>query len=282
MQLANLLFKAVPRGALAALVLGYFGVVKPLQFYARLTVYILAIAACGLYGATASAVLTLIGKQGLAQWTTARMFYFVAGKLLGISIVIKNPERLQKRPVVFLSNHQSELDILILGATFPKYCSVTAKKSLMYYPFLGWFMALSGSVFIDRKNRSDALKAFEGAAKRINAKQQSVFMYPEGTRSYAETPKLLPFKKGAFHFAVQAQVPIVPYVASNYSPIVSFKKRKFESGVIEIEVLEPIETKGKTAADVNDLYLLTQERMLEAVNRIGYGSAFASASKKSN
>lgn len=272
MQIVDILLKFAPRGALAALVLGYFGIVKPLQFYARLTVYILAIAAVGLCGTTASAVLTLIGKQGLGQWTTARMFYFVASRLLGIKIVIKNPERLKTRPAVFLSNHQSELDILILGATFPKYCSVTAKKSLMYYPILGWFMALSGSVFIDRKNRNDALKAFEGAAKRVNEKRQSVFMYPEGTRSYAESPKLLPFKKGAFHFAVQAQVPIVPYVASNYSPIVSFKKRKFNTGVIEIEVLEPIETKGKTAADVNDLFTLTQQRMHDAVERLGYAT----------
>lgn len=124
---------------LGTLVLGHMGIIKPLQFYVRLFVYVLLIAICGLYGAIASIILTLAGKQGLSQWTTARVFYFLCSNILGIKVVIKNPESLNIRPAVFISNHQSELDILILGATFPKYCSVTAKKALKYYPFLGWF-----------------------------------------------------------------------------------------------------------------------------------------------
>lgn len=43
------------------------------------------------------------------------------------------------RPAVFVGNHQTELDVLFLGHMFPKYCSVTSKKSLQYVPFLGWF-----------------------------------------------------------------------------------------------------------------------------------------------
>lgn len=251
--------------------LGFFGIIKPLQFYTRLTVYILLIAVSALYGALASTVLTLIGKQGLSQWTTARFFYTVCRYVLGIKINIKNEERLLRRPAVFISNHQSELDILMLGATFPKYCSVTAKRSLKYYPFLGWFMILSGSVFIDRANRNDALKAFEGAAKKVNKDKLSVFMFPEGTRSYYQEPGLLPFKKGAFHFAVQAQVPLVPYVVSNYSKFFSFQQRRFVPGTIDIEVLEPIETKGMTKDDVNGLYESTRAKMLGSVKVLGYG-----------
>lgn len=268
------ILKYASKGTLGALVLGYFGIIKPLQFYSRLIVYILAVAFCALYGATVSIFFTLIGKQGLSQWATARMFYTICRVLFGIKVVIKNPEALKTRPAVFLSNHQSELDVLILGATFPQYCSVTAKKSLKYYPFLGWFMALSGSVFIDRKKRGDALRAFADAAKRMNAKQQSVFMYPEGTRSYYETPGLLPFKKGAFHFAIQAGVPVVPYVSSNYSQFVNFKKRIFNSGTIEIEVLDPIETKNMTSDDVQGLYEEVESKMKKTVEKIGYGSEY--------
>jgi lysophosphatidate acyltransferase len=223
--------------------------------------------------------LTLIGKQGLSQWTTARVFYFACKLILGIDVVIKNPEYLTTRPAVFLSNHQSELDILMLGATFPQYCSVTAKKSLKYYPFLGWFMAASGSVFIDRANRDNALKAFESAAEKVNREKQSVFMFPEGTRSYYQEPGLLPFKKGAFHFAVQGQIPIVPYVVSNYSKFFSFQKRVFEPGTIEIEVLPPVETKGLTGADVNSLHKKCRDDMLTVVERLGYGSQYE---KKTN
>ncbi|CRK41673.1 hypothetical protein BN1708_016888 [Verticillium longisporum] len=107
----------------------------------------------------------------------------------------------------------------MLGALFPKNCSVTAKSSLKKTPFLGWFMSLSGSVFIDRKNSKDAREAMAGAAKDMQARRQSVYMFPEGTRSYAKDPTLLPFKKGAFHLAVQAGVPIVPCVVANYSHI---------------------------------------------------------------
>lgn len=230
-------------------------------------------------GASASILLTLIGKQGLSQWTTARVFYTLCKYVLGIEVVIKNPEYLKTRPAVLVANHQSELDILILGATFPQYCSVTAKKSLKYYPFLGWFMTASGSVFIDRANRENALKAFEGAAARVNREKQSVFMFPEGTRSYYQEPGLLPFKKGAFHFAVQAQIPIVPYVVSNYSKLFSFQKRIFEPGTIEIEVLPPIETKGLTAADVNDLHKKTRDDMLAVAERIRFGAQY---NKKAN
>jgi lysophosphatidate acyltransferase len=218
--------------------------------------------------------LTLIGKQGLSQWTTARLFYWLASRILGIKVVIKNPERLTIRPAMFVSNHQSELDILILAATFPPYCSVTAKKSLKFYPILGWFMALSGTVFIDRNNRNDALKAFESAAKRVKSDRQSVFMFPEGTRSYYQQPGLLPFKKGAFHFAIQAGIPMVPFVASNYSKFVSFQKRIFEPGVIEIEVMEPIETKDMTKDDVNEFYENTRIAIDQAVAKLGYGRQY--------
>jgi lysophosphatidate acyltransferase len=279
MSILGTILRYLPKTLLGALALGFFGIIKPLKFYSRAVVYAVLIAICGLYGACASIVLTVVGKQGLAQWTTARVFYTLAGTILGIKVVIKNPEALLTRPAVIVSNHQSELDILVLGATFPKYTSVTAKKSLKYYPFLGWFMTLSGSVFIDRKNRSDALKAFESAARRVNREKQNVFMYPEGTRSYYQEPGLLPFKKGAFHFAVQGQVPVVPYVVSNYSKFFSFQKRIFESGVIEVEVLEPLETKGMTSADVNTLYETCQERMKAVVDKLGHGST---SEKKTN
>jgi lysophosphatidate acyltransferase len=156
----------------------------------------------------------------------------------GVTFSISPADRLlldSKRPVVIIGNHQSELDVLLLGQMFPKYTSVTAKKSLRNVPFLGWFMTLSGTVFIDRVDRSQAMKAFEGAAKEMREHRQSVFIFPEGTRSYAEKPVLLPFKKGAFHLAVQAGVDILPVVAENYSRVLNVKARTFNSGTIRVK-----------------------------------------------
>lgn len=102
-------------------------------------------------------------------------------------------------------------------------------------PVLGWFMALSGSVFIDRANSKSARGAMQGAADEMKQRGQSVWMFPEGTRSYAEEPGLLPFKKGAFHLAVQAGVPIVPVVSANYSNVLYVKKFRFNSGVLKVK-----------------------------------------------
>jgi lysophosphatidate acyltransferase len=98
-------------------------------------------------------------------------------------------------------------------------------------------MALSGSVFIDRANTKDARQAMAGAAQEMQTKKQSVYMFPEGTRSYSKEPMLLPFKKGAFHLAVQAQVPIVPCVVANYSHILWVKGMDFKSGRIPVKGL---------------------------------------------
>jgi lysophosphatidate acyltransferase len=111
---------------------------------------------------------------------------------------------------------------------------VTAKKSLKYWPFLGWFMTLSKTVFIDRANRATARAAFDGAANTMRTERQNVFIFPEGTRSYAEKPELLPFKKGAFHLAIQAQVPIVPVVVANYSNVLNVKRKQFNPGTIDV------------------------------------------------
>ena len=106
------------------------------------------------------------------------------------------------------------------------------------------------------------------AAETMHAHQQSVFIFPEGTRSYASTPTLLPLKKGAFHLAVQAQVPIIPVVVANYSNVLDLKRKIFNSGQIPLSILRPVETKGLTKADVDALVLRVQKDMADELIRI--------------
>lgn len=203
-------------------------------FVARCLASYISMIVAALYGVFASIALSVVGLRGIAQWTTGRVFKWAMLATTGVSFEVVDPNGYlaKTRPAVFISNHQTELDVLMLGSIFPKYCSVTAKSSLKKMPFLGWFMTLSGSVFIDRKNTKDAREAMQGAADQMSKRQQSVYMFPEGTRSYAKEPMLLPFKKGAFHLAVQAQVPIVPVVVANYSDVLYIKKFVFKSGKI--------------------------------------------------
>lgn len=96
-------------------------------------------------------------------------------------------------------------------------------------------MSLSNTVFIDRGNRENARQAFDGAVRKMHSERQSVYIFPEGTRSYTSKPEMLQFKKGAFHLAVQAKVPIVPIVVANYSNVLHLQTMKFKSGSIPIK-----------------------------------------------
>jgi lysophosphatidate acyltransferase len=214
-----------------------FPTIPVLGFAARILSSYASLLLCATYGVLASIALRLFGKHRLAQWATARSFDLVMRYTTGVRFVIVEGEEYltSKRPMVIIGNHQTELDVLFLGRIFPKYCSVTAKKSLARVPFLGWFMSLSGTVFIDRVDRSQAMKAFEGAAREMREHRQNVFIFPEGTRSYAREPVMLPFKKGAFHLAVQAGVDICPVVAENYSRVLDVRAKRFVGGTIRVK-----------------------------------------------
>ena len=129
-------------------------------------------------------------------------------------------------------------------------------------------MALSKTVFIERTSRAQAFAAFDKAAQQMQSERQSVYIFPEGTRSYYDHPDLLPFKKGAFHLAIQAQVPVVPIVVANYSNVLNMKRKIFTTGRIPIRVLEPISTKGKTKEDVGGLMQEVREKMLSELKNM--------------
>ncbi|OJD20334.1 hypothetical protein ACJ73_08331 [Blastomyces percursus] len=235
-------------------------------FFARCLAAYACLVACASYGVVASIVLRLVGYGGLSQWTVARSFKWAMRLCTGTYFeIVSGSEHLSTRPAVFITNHQTELDVLLLGTIFPPYCSVTAKKSLSRVPVLGWFMTLSGTVFIDRANRETAVKAFDGAAEQMQREKQSVLIFPEGTRSYSAEPVLLPFKKGAFHLAVKAGVDIVPVVAENYAHLLDVKKLRFEAGAIRVKVLPPLSTKNLQTSDVDELTTKTRESMLEVI-----------------
>jgi len=270
-------------------------------FIARSMSAYLSLMVCAAYGTVASLILRALGLHyQYAQWTTARAFAYVGALTMGVKFkILDNGREILdgKRPVVIVANHQTELDVLMLGWIWPQHCSVTAKKSLRNVPFLGWFMALSGAIFIDRVDRTQAVKAFEGAADAMKQIGQSVLIFPEGTRSYSAEPMLLPFKKGAFHLALQAGVDIVPVVAENYSGVLNIKARRFNSGTIRVKgkrlmdvftclnisvVLEPIPTKGLTVADVDKLTRDTRDKMLKALQDLAQDPEAATNAKKTS
>lgn len=240
-----------------------------LAFYARLLSSYLSLLLASAYGVVASIVLRLCGYGQVSQWAAGRCFKWAMWITTGVGfVVVEGHEHLRVRPAVFITNHQTELDVLLLGTVFPPYCSVTAKNSLKRVPVLGWFMALSKTVFIDRTNRQTAVAAFDGAATVMRRDRQSVFIFPEGTRSYFDEAGLLPFKKGAFHLAIKAKVPIVPVIVANYSHVLSARRRVFQAGTIPVKVLAPIPTANLLPSDADELTTTTYDLMLRELTEL--------------
>ncbi|XP_008640536.1 PREDICTED: 1-acyl-sn-glycerol-3-phosphate acyltransferase beta [Corvus brachyrhynchos] len=170
----------------------------------------------------------------------------------GLRFEVKGLENFKvEGPAVIVSNHQSILDMMGLMEVLPDNCVQVGKKELMYMGTVGLIIYLGGVIFINRKSTSSAKMVMSEVAKTMVADNVKVWVYPEGTRNC--TGDLLPFKKGAFHLAVQAQVPVIPVVYSSLTTFYNPKTKLFTSGKIKVEILPPIETKGLTSDDVTEL-----------------------------
>ena len=95
----------------------------------------------------------------------------------------------------------------------------------------------------------------------------SIMLFPEGTRNCAGSGSLLPFKKGAFHVALDIGVPILPMVVSEYDFLGpdGARTEKFTSGNVTIKILPPIETEGIRKDQIDDLIKETRDSMIEAL-----------------
>jgi 1-acyl-sn-glycerol-3-phosphate acyltransferase len=112
-----------------------------------------------------------------------------------------------RRPLVVVANHQSFFDIPVLLLASNCGLRFLAKRELFKVPLFGAALRRAGMVAIDRANRTAAHRSVEEAARRVR-QGASVAVFPEGTRSHGG--ELRPFKKGAFHLAQRAGVPVLP------------------------------------------------------------------------
>ena len=141
------------------------------------------------------------------------------------------------QPAVFLFNHQSQLDVPVLGGLLRGNFAPVAKKELATNPLFGPLMRLLETAFVDRADSAQAKKALEPAVERLR-EGTSIVIAPEGTRSATPTPGT--FKKGAFHLAVQAGVPIVPLVFRNTGELMGRNAMIIHPGVVQVAVLPPV------------------------------------------
>ncbi|XP_048848641.1 1-acyl-sn-glycerol-3-phosphate acyltransferase alpha-like [Brienomyrus brachyistius] len=192
------------------------------------------------------------GGRDVENMRIIRFLVWHVKYLLGLRIDVSGLQNLPTEgPYVIISNHQSSLDVLGLMEILPDRCTSIAKKELVYAGTVGIVCWLGGIIFINRKKTDTAKSVMAGAARTMLDKQIRLWVFPEGTRN--QKGDLLPFKKGAFHLAVQGQVPIIPVVFSSYSNFYLRKEKQFRSGTINLKILPKIETKGMTTDDISAL-----------------------------
>lgn len=179
--------------------------------------------------------------------------------LSGIRVHVTDRARLDPaQPYVFVSNHQNLLDILALSAALPYPFGFVAKAELAKVPFLGFAIRNSASVFIDRSDPRSAVSSLQAAGERIRA-GNSVLLFVEGTRSYSG--RLQPLKKGAFHVAIEAGVPMVPVAILDAYRLMNEQKRLMRKGTIHIVIGEPISLEGRSRRDIPALMEATRSRL---------------------
>lgn len=180
----------------------------------------------------------------------------------GWDLRIRGREKLLRdQPVLFVSNHLSSFDILVLFCLYLP-CHWVSKSSNTKMPLIGWNMYFNRTIFLDRDSPRDILKMMKQAIHRLAEEKISVMIFPEGERSL--TGQLRPFLGGAFTVAKKARVPIQAIVLTGTYQILS-RDRVLSSPVstLTLTVLDPIPVEEVERLSGEELSARVWDQMVE-------------------
>jgi putative phosphoserine phosphatase/1-acylglycerol-3-phosphate O-acyltransferase len=188
---------------------------------------------------------------------------------IGLRLKVRGRQHLwSDRPAVFVFNHQSQADAVIVAKLLRQDFTGVAKVEVSRHPIVGPMFRAIQVVFVDRADRK---KAVEALAPAVDALRQgtSLAIAPEGTRS--QTERLGPFKKGAFHLAMQAGVPVVPIVIHNSLESQSKGAMLFRPATIRVDVLPPVATDDWQASSIDRHVAEVRGMFLRALGQTDHG-----------
>jgi 1-acyl-sn-glycerol-3-phosphate acyltransferase len=193
------------------------------------------------------------------------LFSKLALQIIGIKLKVKGVENVSKdKPVIFVANHCSHLDIIVLCRSLPVNLHFIGKKELAWVPIVGWYMFIAGHIFIDRSNRKKAVLSLRKAADKIKS-GKCVVMYPEGTRT--ATGEIGGFKKGAFHLALDAEVDVVPVHIKGTFNVWPKKSTKITPGDVIVKIGKPIKSSNYTKKTIKN-FMEDAKASIEEMGRV--------------
>ena len=170
--------------------------------------------------------------------------------LAGIRYRVAGREHVPDTAVVFCSNHESNVDPPVLFEALHPQLHVLYKAELHNFPLMGTVLDVGGFVAVDRRDREKALASIAEGTRSLQA-GNSFLIFPEGTRS--RSGELLPFKKGGFIMAIEAQVPIVPVAVRGGRDAMRKGSAFIRPVHVSVRIGTPIPTAGLTVDDRDDL-----------------------------
>ena len=198
-----------------------------------------------------SLLISLVDRTGNAQHRIARVWARSCVWVSGSKLTVIGADKLPRNPIaVYASNHTSYMDIPVIFSALPFQFRILAKKELWSIPFIGWYLNRSRQIQIDTGNPRATLSSLGVGAKALRS-GMSLFVFPEGGRT--SDGELRPFLSGAAYLAIRAQVPLVPIALSGGYDLLPIHTRHFYPGEVTLSVGEPIETRGMTLRQTEEL-----------------------------
>lgn len=169
--------------------------------------------------------------------------------LAGIRLEIHDPDQLRhQRPAVFVFNHQSAVDPVILCALLQANVVGVAKRELRRHPLLGPLLALAGTVFVQRdagRGGGDLMPARSALEQGV-----AVAVAPEGHRNRS----LGRFRSGALRLADRAGVPLIPVAIHDSARILGPGKLLMHTGIVRVDVLPAMRASSTTTQQLESLF----------------------------
>lgn len=167
---------------------------------------------------------------------------------------------------MFVANHTSMADIMLMLAVVKNPFVFVGKKELAKIPLFGFFYKRT-CILVDRNSSRSRMEVFDRAQKRL-AQGLSICIFPEGGVPENESVVLDEFKDGAFRLAIEHQIPILPLTFMDNKKRFSYTFFSGSPGLMRVKIHEPIPTIGKTIESKKDIKETKEKSRIVIYNQL--------------